>query len=174
VRIGARDRAGLERLCRYVARPPLAQDRLAELADGRIALALKRAWDDGTTHMVFRPLELLARLAAIVPHPRHNLVVYHGVLAARHRWRSQVVPPPSEEAPGRRSDWNPWAELLRRTFGVDALLCPACGGRLKLRALVRTHETSAKLLAVLGLPWKPEELEPRAAGRWCEEPWDGW
>ena len=144
VRISARDRAGLERLCRYIARPPLSQKRLRELPDGRIALGLKRAWDDGTTAIVLTPLQLLERLAAIVPHPRHNLVVYHGVLAARHRWRSLVVPSPVTS--GRRCKWIPWADLLKRTFGVDALLCPVCGGRLELRALVRTHEVSAKLL----------------------------
>jgi hypothetical protein len=26
---------------------------------------------------------------------------------------------------------NPWAELLRRTFEVDVLACPECGGRLR-------------------------------------------
>ena len=165
---------GFERLCRYVARPPLARKRLQELPDGRIALGLKRSWDDGTTHILFQPLELLERLAALVPHPRHNLVVYHGVLAGRHRWRSQVVPPSPPGHAGRRSRWIPWAELLKRSFGVDALACPVCGGRLRLRALVRTHETSAVLLGVLGLPWEPEQLEPRAAVFRLEEDWDCW
>ena len=30
-------------------------------------------------------LEFLRKLAALVPHPRFNLVVYHGVLAGNHR-----------------------------------------------------------------------------------------
>ncbi len=34
--IAANDRAGLEGLCRYVARPPLSADRLAELPDGTL------------------------------------------------------------------------------------------------------------------------------------------
>jgi hypothetical protein len=174
VRIGASDRAGLERLCRYIARPPLAKGRLRELPDGRIALSLKRAWDDGTTALVFGPLELLSRLAAIVPHPRHDLVVYHGVLAARHRWRSEVVPPRRPGTTGRRSRWIPWAELLKRTFGSDVLLCPVCGGRLRLRAVVRSLETSKKLLCVLGLGWHPEELRPRQAAPCWEETWEGW
>ncbi len=36
VAIAADDRAGLERVCRYLARPPLAQERLERLADGRL------------------------------------------------------------------------------------------------------------------------------------------
>jgi hypothetical protein len=30
---------------------------------------------------VFEPLELLEKLAALIPRPRINLVLYHGVLA---------------------------------------------------------------------------------------------
>jgi hypothetical protein len=38
--VGARDRARLEQLCRYVLRSPLAEDRLRFLADGRVRLEL--------------------------------------------------------------------------------------------------------------------------------------
>jgi hypothetical protein len=43
------------------------------------------------------PLELLARLAALVPPPRYPLVRYHGVLAPRSSWRRDVVPQPPEK-----------------------------------------------------------------------------
>jgi hypothetical protein len=42
--VAASDRAGLERLCRYIARPAICSDRLTELPDGRIEFRLKRAW----------------------------------------------------------------------------------------------------------------------------------
>ena len=61
--VSATDRAGVERLCRYVLRPPFAQERLRRRDDGRIALELKRAWHDGTRELVFEPLEFLERLA---------------------------------------------------------------------------------------------------------------
>ena len=60
--VSANDRAGLERLCRYILRPPFAQERLRLRSDGRIALELKTAWHDGTRELVFEPLELLERL----------------------------------------------------------------------------------------------------------------
>lgn len=44
--VPADDRAGLERLCRYLLRPPLAQDRLTRLADGRLVCTLARPWHD--------------------------------------------------------------------------------------------------------------------------------
>ena len=56
-----------ERLCRYVLRPPFAQERLRRRGDGRVALELTRAWHDGTQELVFEPLEFLERLAAMTP-----------------------------------------------------------------------------------------------------------
>jgi Putative transposase len=100
VRIPAGDRSRLERLCRYVFRPPVGQHRLRRLADGRVALALQREWADGTTHLVFTPQELLARLVPLVPRPRVNVCLYHGVLAPNSRWRRAVVPSPVAVAAG--------------------------------------------------------------------------
>jgi len=57
-----RDRKRLERMLRYMLRPPIAQGRLHEMADGKIALELKAPWDDGTCAIVFEPLELLVLL----------------------------------------------------------------------------------------------------------------
>ena len=53
----------------------------AALDDGHVVLTLKTAWVDGTRQLVFEPLEPLEKLAALVPRPRINLVLYHGVLA---------------------------------------------------------------------------------------------
>ncbi|MCP4140331.1 MAG: hypothetical protein GY755_08595, partial [Chloroflexi bacterium] len=91
IAIPARDRKRLERLCRYAARPPIATQRLSQLADGRIAYALRHPWRDGTTHFVFEPAELLEKLVALVPRPRAHLVRYHGVLAPGARLRPGIV-----------------------------------------------------------------------------------
>jgi len=81
VAIEGHDRAGLERLCRYIARPAIASERLSIDADGRVVYRLRRARRDGTNAIVFEPLAFLERLAARVPRPRAHLLKYHGVLA---------------------------------------------------------------------------------------------
>jgi hypothetical protein len=86
------ERDKLERLCRYISRPAVAQERLSRTADGRIRYSLKTPYRDGTTHVVFEPLDFLARLAALVPSPRVNLMQYHGVFAPNHRMRAQIGP----------------------------------------------------------------------------------
>ena len=89
--VAPNDRARLERLCRYLLRPPLAQHRVQLRPDGRVLVQLKTMWRDGTSHLLFEPVELLEKLAAITPRPTINLVLYHGVLAPRARWRAPVV-----------------------------------------------------------------------------------
>ena len=116
VAVNAHDRARLERLARYIARPPIATKRLSELPDGRIAYELRHPWRDGTTHVVFSGVELLEKLAVLTPSPRGNITRYHGVLAPGAKWRGSVVrdrvraesrprtePPSLDKANGRHS-----------------------------------------------------------------------
>jgi hypothetical protein len=160
VRVPPNDRARLEHLCRYLLRPPLAQDRLRLRADGGLAIKLKRTWHDGTTHLVFEPLEFLAKLAALTPRPEINLLIYHGVLAPHARWRPQVVGhgratprvTAGDPAEARRApppplrNWT-WAALMRRAFAVDVLACPRCGGRLRVIATVEDPVAVRQILA---------------------------
>jgi hypothetical protein len=90
--VPAHDRRRLERLCRYVARPPLALDRLEATSDGRLTYRLKTPWRDGTTHVVMERRELLERLAPLIPPPRAHQVRDHGVLAPCARGRDRIVP----------------------------------------------------------------------------------
>lgn len=91
VAVPARDRRRLERLCRYVARPPLAHDRLEVRPDGRLALRLRTRWRDGTTHILTERHELLERLVPLIPLPRAHQVRDHGVLAPCASARDRVV-----------------------------------------------------------------------------------
>jgi hypothetical protein len=92
VRIEAHDRVGRERLLRYCTRAPLSLERLSVLRDGRIAYKLQRPYRRGETYRVMQPIELISRLSALVPPPRHPLVRFHGVLAPHSSWRRSVVP----------------------------------------------------------------------------------
>ena len=152
--VGAHDREALRRLCRYIARPPLAKSRLEERADGALVLRMKRAWSDGTTSLVFDPVELIGKLVALIP-PRHlNLTSYAGVFASRSGLRAEVVPtPPPDEAfkkvcehPSSSSRWVPWAKLLKLVFGLDAWACPRCGEQMELRCILRGPRVISKVL----------------------------
>jgi len=181
--VGPTDRARLEQLCRYVLRPPLAENRLRRLADGRVRLELKRAWSDGTTHLLFEPLEFLEKLAALTPRPEINLVLYHGVLAPHARWRPAVVaygrgdgesldPSAAVAEAGRArtgsSRYWTWALLMRRAFDLDVLRCPRCAGRMQLIATIEDPAVIQRILTHLGLPGTrdgpPPPSSPTAVG----------
>ena len=164
VSVPAGDRRRLEKLCRYIAWPPVSTERLSKLGDGRLLYRLKRRWRDGTTHVVFQSLELVEKLAAIVPPPRIHMVRYHGVLAPRAGCRREVVGPPKSKtvnAKDRDADANdcahaarrciPWAKLMQRVFAIDVLECPRCGGKMKILATIHPPEATAAILESLGL-----------------------
>ncbi len=104
VRIDGPDDFGREHLLRYCARPPLSLARLSELPGGKLTYRIKKLRSGRAKVRVMTPLELLARLAALVPPPRHPLVRFHGVLAPRSSWRRDVVPKPPEETKQTRHE----------------------------------------------------------------------
>ena len=56
-----------------------------------------------------------------------------------------------------------WAELMRRSLGLDVLACPRCGGRLTLIALIEDPAVIVRLLGHLGLPTDIPEAQPARA-----------
>lgn len=99
VRIAAENDFGREHLLRYCARPPLSLARIVELPNGKIGYRIKKLHNQRNKLRVMTPLELLARLAALIPPPRHPLVRFHGAFAPRSSWRKLVVPKPRTEKP---------------------------------------------------------------------------
>jgi len=95
--VSAGDRDALERLCKYVARPPLAAGRLSKISDELLSFRLKTPWSDGTTAILLSPIELIEKLSALVAPPRRNLVRYFGVLAPHAKDRDKIVPAISVE-----------------------------------------------------------------------------
>ena len=83
------ERKKLERLCRYITRPAISEERLSITPAGNVRYQLKAPYRDGTTHIVFEPMDFLAKLAELVPKPRVNLTRFHGVFAANSRFLSK-------------------------------------------------------------------------------------
>lgn len=142
--VEAEQRGKLERLARYVSRPPVAEERLALTAQGQVRYCLKTPYRDGTTHIVLEPLDFIARLAALVPPPRLHLTRYHGVFAPHAALRAAITP--AGRGSGRRAQAPEpatpkhvamtWARRLQRVFWIDIEQCARCGGRLEVIASI--------------------------------------
>jgi hypothetical protein len=111
----AGDRQRLARLVQYCARPPIAMERLEPLPDGRLLYRFRRPWNDGTTHVILEPLELMEKLVAIVPAPKSHLLRYAGLLAPAAKWRALIVPAGGGTAVGcpHADDPQPISEISR-------------------------------------------------------------
>ena len=152
---GATERKKLERLCRYMARGPLSNERLSIDGDGLVVHELKRPFRDGTTQCLFEPLDFVARLAALVPRPRTHLVRYHGIFAPNARQRALVLNRPharrpsvgdEPKSPASRAAMT-WMQRLRRVYDIDISVCPHCGGALKVLAVITEPVVIAAILA---------------------------
>jgi hypothetical protein len=95
----ASQRDTLEHLARYVARPPVATERLALTGSGQVRYTLKTPYRYGTTHVIFEPEDFMARLAALVPKARAHLTRYHGVSASASPDRPRIVPATCHQPP---------------------------------------------------------------------------
>jgi hypothetical protein len=126
-KVAANDKQGRLTLCKYILRPPLANDRLKILDDGNVRLEFKKPWSDGTSSVELEPLALIARLAALVPPPKAaSRQIFWRTLVTRCLTQPSFPHPPSPrharragQAGQNKSKYIPWAELAEKTFGFE-------------------------------------------------------
>ncbi len=169
VRVEPEDGPAVERLARYIMRPPISLERIRWGGDGELFYQPKgghdgRAWQPGDVAETFDPAEFLARVIMHIPEPRRHLVRYYGAYSnvSRGKRRRQDVatigaaPRDGEQAPSARAvrDRSPdaralrrsWAQLIKRVFEVDPLVCPKCQGEMRIIAFIIDHNVVDAIL----------------------------
>ena len=125
-------------------------------------ILLKTAWSDGTSSIQVGLLELMERLAAIIPQPRTHQFLYHGVFASNAKYRKEILPKyrrvrakpkwkKLSRKDGIKSRHVAWAQLLWRSFGVMGFVCQHCGCLMRLRAVAIYPPATTKILRGLGV-----------------------
>jgi hypothetical protein len=158
------ERDKLERLCRYISRPPVSTKRLSLTVEGNIRYKLKTPYRNGTTHVIFEPLDFMSKLAALVPVPRVNLIRYHGVFAPNSGHRADIIIKPRgkdveigeqalevDEGKGKKRAAMTWAQCLKRAFKIDIEICEVCRGPAKVIACITDLVVINKILTHLKL-----------------------
>jgi hypothetical protein len=150
----------------------------------QIRYELKTPWRNGTTHVIFEPLDFISRLVALIPKPRVNLTRFHGVFAPNSRYRAMVTPAKrgrgkktkaandkQDQTPAERRAAMTWAQRLKRVFNIDIETCGECGGEVRIIATIEDPVVIRKILAHLddrasptGLSLLPECRAPLATG----------
>ena len=158
----AHEREKLERLCRYIARPAVSTERLSLTRNGRLRYELKTPWRNGTTHVIFEPLDFISRLVSLVPKPRVNLTRFHGVFAPNSKHRALITPAKRgrgrETSPDKQGEEKTpfehrvamtWAQRLKRVFAIDVETCSECGGDVRVIASIEDPVVIRRILAHL-------------------------
>jgi hypothetical protein len=147
----------------FHSRPAIAEKRLSLTPNGDVRYQLKTPYRDGTTHVIFEPLDFIARLAALVHKPGVNLTRFHGVFAPNSRHRARVTPggrgkgsrhlwqgdSDDEQTSAERRASMTWVQRLKRVFGIDIETCPACGGAVRIIACIEDPDVIEKILTHL-------------------------
>ena len=177
LRYCARSPFALERL--------YAPGRIVSLAspESRLVYRPPKPASDGRTELMLSPIQLLERLARFVPPPRVHRHRYHGVLAPNAKLRAAVTCSGRSvtethaadlTSPKARSQdsldaeparpGNParirWAVLLARIYEVLPLLCPACGGPMRIVSFITDPIVVVAILEHLDLPHTPPPISP--------------
>jgi hypothetical protein len=178
VRIEGADRTGLERLLRYCARPPFALEHLHQ-RDAEHLVYRNPKPVRGTAPrtrpaaLVLTPLELITKIAALVPPPRVHRHRYYGVLAPNASLRAVVtalapaaVPPAPTSAATREEPHHRavsrylWAMLLARIYEAFPLQCPICHASMRIIAFVNDLTAVGKVLDHIGESTQPPRIAP--------------
>ena len=168
VTVPAGDGRALEALARYCLRSPVSLTRLRWEPGSVTATYLPRTGQDNEQAETLDALDFVARVLAHVPDPRRHLVHYYGaysnVVRGKQKARGQAQqaaslvsgpdvhppphpPPPSAPvSPSLAALRRGWAQLIRRVYEVDPLVCPRCQGVMRVVAFITEGRVIRRIL----------------------------
>ncbi len=163
VRFEPEDRKSMERVARYMLRPPLSLERM-KYSEGDEGVMYRRKGEAGSAGKEERidAMDFLARVIAHIPPPRNHLVRYLGhysnVSRGRRKKGKEKALTPGRLGHGeddglsdaqRRAQRRAWARLIRRIYEVDPLVCTSCGGEMRIVSVILKHRVITKVLGHL-------------------------
>jgi hypothetical protein len=159
------ERERLERLARYLTRPPLSMASVELDDEGRVLVSTAADPVSGETVKRLDPLEWMHLITSQILQPRQHATRSYGHYSNRARGaRRERSPTPrdtEQDAPYTRARRASWARLLRKLLEVDALLCPRCGGELEVIAVVTDPEVVDKIVTHVEAGGGDDPFEPR-------------
>jgi hypothetical protein len=169
--VGDQERIG--RLCRYMARPPLAFERIAyDRNTGQVTLFKHKKDPLGKRQIAcqIHVLDLLLRLRNQIPPKGTHAQRYYGFYSSKARGQRMKEESPLriQEAKRKKVKNKAWAVMIRQVWEVDPLKCPRCTGTMKLIAFIQKSQSEVIHALTDGLKGEIPDLEEMARGppRW--------
>jgi hypothetical protein len=148
-----------ERVGKYMIRPLLSPERLSFLEpEGKVGY---RYGEKGADLETMDYLEFIARATSHIPDNGQVTVRYYGLYANAHRGKVRKARLPhlalrivDEEL--RRIPSKGWAAMIRKVYEVDPMLCPKCGGSMKVITFLTEHAVVDRIIDHLKLTFVAE------------------
>jgi len=161
--VRARTKKEAERVGKYMIRPLLSLERLsfgATEVKVRYQYAKHSSEEERMDY-----LEFIARITSHIPDKGQVMIRYYGLYSNAHRGKvrkTQVAPshPPIIEEVERFVSSKGWAEMIKKVYEVDPLVCQACGGEMRIIAFIEDHRIIDKIIKHLKLAFIAERPPP--------------
>lgn len=164
--VEASDGEGLEKLARYILRNPFSVAKMRISGpDGTVIYQSRMNPKTRANFVAFKPADFLAAVTQHIPDGGFHLVRYYGWYSnkmrgqrarrAGHARNGNGADAP--EPPSRTSAH--WQRLIRKVYEADPLLCPDCGGAMRVVSLVDSPTLIEGTLRGMGL-WDPPPSPP--------------
>ncbi|MCJ7488006.1 MAG: transposase [Candidatus Aminicenantes bacterium] len=162
-RVRAKTKPEAERVGKYMIRPLLSLERLSFLEpEGKVGYRWGR--DRAGQEMMDYP-EFIARVTSHIPDKGQVTVRYYGLYANAHRGKVRkaglspfLLRMAEEEV--RRIPSKGWAEMIRKVYEVDPMVCPKCGGKMKVVAFITDYPAVDRIIDHLKLTFVAEKPPP--------------
>jgi hypothetical protein len=170
--VARQDRQRLEHLARYLLRAPISLERLwYDPQAGNVTI--RPLQEEGSEPVELEPLEFLARLIRHIPDVRERQVLYYGAYANASKRltehdaaggqggseRPSTHPGPAEApTPFQKRQRMKWAQLIRKVWAEDPLLCPECGAAMRILSFITDPPVVDRILRHVG--WRPGQPAP--------------
>ena len=110
-------------------------------------------------------LEFIARVASHIPDKGQVMICYCGLCSNAHRGKmrkagADALHMPIIEDTDRHVPSKGWAEMIKKVYEVDPLICPSCGGQMKIIAFIEDHKVIDRIIRHLKLIFVAERPPP--------------
>ena len=110
-------------------------------------------------------LEFIVTVTSHIPDKGQVMVRYYGLYSNAHRGKMRKAGVDPSHPPIIEDELNyvpskGWAEMIRKVYEVDPLLCPTCGGRMRVISFIEEPKIIDRIIAHLKLTFEAERPPP--------------
>jgi ribosomal protein S27E len=165
-KVRAESKEEAERVGKYMIRPILSLSKLSlDEAHGQVIYQYGKHSTE-SEHMDY--LEFIARVTSHIPDKGQVIIRYYGLYSNAHRGkiRKTEVDPSHGPVIEDETTFKPsagWAEMIKKVYETDPLLCSRCGGQMSIISFIEDHKVIDKIIFHLKLTFMAERPPPPQA-----------